>query len=300
MPFSQDKMRLATCRELLNLPDRDLRVIRRPSGRIVLDIAHAGQQAFQAMLFDCFFSPVREHPFDRSRGRSFADLETYFNSVSPRTDRLVIRTNTAARVALYLLPTVREFADGTIELAGLPGVRLADLGKRRLLLHHLPTGGQVELLDTRSGLDVNDVDLLMGDRAIDTDDHQPAIWIHRLVWRERGLTPSEATAAPHWATTAHTSLHSALMTRLHLWPGGYNRRASTAPARRANARHCLTWRYGRATDDIARLLTHSPVAIPGAVYTPSSTCGRDRALLRLNGAAIELDGPLPDEAARHE
>ncbi|WP_282797575.1 hypothetical protein [Streptomyces sp. CC224B] len=158
MPFSHDKACLAACRELLGLPERDLRSIRRPSGRLVLDLAHPGQQAFQALLFACFFSPVREHPFDGT----LADLERYFSSVSPREDRLVIRTNTAAaRVALYLMPTVREFTDGTIELAGLPGVRLADMSKRRLLLHHLPTGGQLELLDSSRNLGASDVHLLM-------------------------------------------------------------------------------------------------------------------------------------------
>ncbi len=59
------------------------------------------------------------------------------------------------------------------------------------------------------------------------------------------------------------------MTRVYLWwPGGYNRRSSTTPARRANARYCLTWRRGHTTDTVAQLLTHSPVAIPGAVCTP--------------------------------
>ncbi|WP_282797356.1 hypothetical protein [Streptomyces sp. CC224B] len=297
MPFSNDKTRLAACRELLDLPDRDLRSIRRPSGRLVLDLAHPGQQAFQALLFACFFSPVREHPFDRTLGRSFADLERYFTSVSPRDDRLIIRTNTAARVAMHLMPTVREFTDGTIELAGLPGVRLASMSKRRLILQHLPTGGRLELLDNSRNLNINDVHLLMRDAPQKTDDHQPATWSHRLVWREHGLTPSEATAAAHWATTAHTPLHSALMTRAYLWwPNEYRHRCSTAPARRANARYCLSWRSGHTTDTIAELLTHSPVAISGAVCTLPSDCWRDRALLRLHGGAIELDGPLHDEA----
>lgn len=90
-----------------------------PSGRILLDTPDPGQQAFQALLFDCFFSRVSEHPSDRSTGRSFsfADLLTYFSSLSPRHDRLIIRTNTAARVARHLMPAIRTWADGGLHSA---------------------------------------------------------------------------------------------------------------------------------------------------------------------------------------
>ncbi|MFD9637687.1 hypothetical protein, partial [Streptomyces violascens] len=108
---------------MLSISDQELRSIRR-GGRVLLDTPHAGQRAFQALLFGCSFNPVREHPFDRHRGRSFVDLQLCFGSLTPLRDRLVISSSTAARVARFLVPAIPVIDHGTILHAGLPRLRL--------------------------------------------------------------------------------------------------------------------------------------------------------------------------------
>ncbi|MFI6689685.1 hypothetical protein [Streptomyces sp. NPDC050485] len=83
------------------------------------------------------------------------------------------------------------------------------------------------------------------------------------------------------------------MARAYLfWRTGFGHYGTAVPARRANARHCLGWAKGWTSTEMAELLSQSPVAIPGAVYT-HPTALRDRGLLRLDDAAVELDGPCP-------
>lgn len=124
MPYVRDKAHRAACRHLLGLSHNDLNPVLDRSGRIVLDTADQGQHAFQAMLHTCLFSRDREHPLDRMEGRSFPDLLLYFGGLSARPDRLVLRLSCAARIARFLLATQRTNDDGTIELTGLPGLRL--------------------------------------------------------------------------------------------------------------------------------------------------------------------------------
>ncbi|MFC7908666.1 hypothetical protein [Streptomyces nigra] len=99
-------------------------------------------------------------PFYRMEGRSFPDLLLYFGGLSPRPDRLVLQLSCAARIARFLLPTQRTDNDGTIELTGLPGLRLESVGKRSLVLRHLPTGACFELRDTSHQLGRWDLVLL--------------------------------------------------------------------------------------------------------------------------------------------
>ncbi|MFE3187274.1 hypothetical protein ACFXKR_41580 [Streptomyces violascens] len=199
----------------------------------------------------------------------------YFASLTPLRDRLVIRSSTAARVARFLVPAIQEFADGTIEHAGLPGLRLEALGRRTVLLHHLPTDGRLELRDSHGGLDSTDVHDLM-DMSLDNEraDGDPPAWVRRPVWREAVLTPGEAAVDHYWATTVHTRLHSALMARAYLfWRTGFGHDSTALPARRANARHCLRWATGWTSAEMAELLSRSPVAIPGASTPTRQCCG---------------------------
>ncbi|WP_157882489.1 hypothetical protein [Streptomyces silvensis] len=293
MTFSRDKARRAACRELLSLSHDELRSVLAPSGRIVLDTPDPGQQALQALLFDCFFSPDREHPFDRSPGRSFTDLLTYFSSVIPCPDRLIIVTNTAARIARYLVPGIRTWTDGSLSHSGVPGLRLQTVGQRSLLLRHLPTGGRLELRDKDPELDLTDLDRLMDDERSAIEQHRSPATRWRPVWREDRFTPGEATAAHHWAPTSNTALHSALMARAYLWwSAEWGHGTRTMSAHRAAARYGICWKLGHSTDAMGRLLTQSPVAIPGAAYTPPpADVWSERGLLSLGRGAVELDGP---------
>lgn len=56
------------------------------------------------MLFDCLSSRDGEYPRDRHGGRTFPELPFHFPWIAPRRDRLIIHTNTAARVTRDLLP----------------------------------------------------------------------------------------------------------------------------------------------------------------------------------------------------
>lgn len=70
------------CHDLTGVPLRVLSgYLRR--GRPALDTDDPGQQAFQAMLFDCLFSRDGEHPWDRHGGRTFPELPLYFSWIAP-------------------------------------------------------------------------------------------------------------------------------------------------------------------------------------------------------------------------
>ncbi len=278
MPYVRDKAHRAASRHLLGLSHNDLHPVLDRGGRIVLDTADQGQQAFQAMLHTCLFSRDREHPLDRMEGRSFPDLLLYFGGLSSRPDRLVLRLSCAARIARFLLPTQRTNDDGTIELTGLPGLRLESVGKRCLVLRHLPTGSCLELLDTSGHLRRWDLALL--DEPFE----------RQLLKNAPLLTPTETNLAHYWTPVACTPLRSALLTRAYLWWSCWGHEGTTTSAHRPDGRYCVRWANGRTTDEIGELLTDSPIAITGSTYTPPAARG-DRGVLRLDDGLVELDGP---------
>lgn len=279
MPYNNDKARRAQCRRLLDLSTHDLKPLLDPAGRLHLDTPDPSQQIFQAMLQLCLFSRHREHPFDRMTGRTFPELLSYYSVVLPRPDRLVLRLSCAARVARYLLPTLPAASDKPAALTGLPGLRLEKVGRRSLLMRHLPTGGRLEFQDTMGQLGGWDMQLLA--------ETEPG---RQLLKNAPHMTPAEESFAHYWAPTPCTALRSALISRGHLWWSTFARGAVTEYSRRPRARYRIRWAEGYLLDDLGELLTTSAVAIPGAIYTPA-TCRGDAGILRLADALVELEGP---------
>ncbi|GGX50907.1 hypothetical protein [Streptomyces noursei] len=279
MPYASDKARRAQCRRLLELSAHDLKPLLDRAGRLQLDTPDPSQQLFQAMLQLCLFSRHREHPFDRMGGRTFPELLLYYSVTLPRPDRLVLRMSCAARVARYLLPTLTTASDKPTELTGLPGLRLEAVGRRSLLMHHLPTGGRLEFQDSRDQLGGWDM------RLLGETEHgrQP-------LKNSTRVTPAEERFAHYWAPTPCTALRSALITRGHLWWSIYAHDAVTEYSRRPGGRYRIRWAEGYLMDEIGELLTNSAVAIPGATYIPAA-CQGDAGILRLADAMVELEGP---------
>ncbi|MET9059830.1 hypothetical protein ABZX99_18640 [Streptomyces antibioticus] len=279
MPYSSDKARRAQCRRLLNLSAHDLKPLLGSAGRLRLDTPHPSQQVFQAMLQLCLFSRHREHPFDRMGGRTFPELLSYYSVVLPRPDRLVLRMSCAARVARYLLPTLTTSSDKAAELTGLPGLRLEGVGRRSLLMRHLPTGGLLEFQDSRTQLGGSDM------RLIDEIDQE-----RRLLKDAPRMTAAEESFGHYWTPTPCTALRSSLITRGHLWWSTFANDAITEYSRRPGGRYRIRWAKGYATDELGHLLTDTAIAIPGAVYTPAA-CQGDAGILRLADSMVELEGP---------
>ncbi|MFJ5804497.1 hypothetical protein [Streptomyces decoyicus] len=199
-----DKAEFSECRELLGIPARVLGR-RENNGRLALDTDQPGQQAFQAILWDCFFSRDLEHPWDRHGGRSFRDLILHFSYIAPQSHRLLIATNTAGRVASYLLPYTRTFPDGSYEHYGIPGLRVEQVRKRTLVLRHLPTGGLLALQDNSFSMTARTMRYLLNDevevrRGDETDTRRP-------VWRQKGLTTEEEV--PKTTGLRHRAQHFA-------------------------------------------------------------------------------------------
>ncbi|MFI6098155.1 hypothetical protein ACIA8G_21555 [Lentzea sp. NPDC051213] len=82
MPHTTDKLHFAHCVDLLGGPQH-LHAANRVNGRRVLDTVQPGQQCFQALLFGCFNSAHRQHPWDSPSGRSMHELHSYLGWISP-------------------------------------------------------------------------------------------------------------------------------------------------------------------------------------------------------------------------
>lgn len=286
MPHTRDKASIRTGWEALGLPSS---VFRRMchQGEIALDNSSPSQQRFQALLFDCLCSSGREHPWDRMTGRSFRDLLCYFSWVAPQPDRLLIRTNTADRIASYLLPYTRVFSDGSHEHSGIPGMRVENFSARTIHLRHLPTGGALDLQDRTRSRDSRDMreglrwELHVRAKSESEDRRSPA-----HLQPEPSL--AEAAARKHWSHETSTFLRSALMVRSNLW--FREQGAFLGRPRRSNASHCLRWCHGPSCEEVGRLLTAGPLRIPGASFVPPTHDG-DVGILFRESAALELYTP---------
>ncbi|MYT38432.1 hypothetical protein GTY66_20580 [Streptomyces sp. SID8356] len=296
MPHTHDKAAFEACRRFLNLPKQ---VLRRccTEGKIALDAPGGGQQQFQALLFDCFFSSDEDHPWDRMIGRTFRQLICYFSWVAPQPDRLLIRTNTADRIASYLLPHTRVFADGSHEHSGIAGLRVDGFGSDTIHLCHVPTGGRLDLQNTGHSASARSMrysfqgELEFRLKSEADDGRDP-------VHANSSLTAAEEAASGHWAPSPSTPLRSALMARSHLWWYTLRHGAALVRPRRSNTVQCLRWDVGRSCEQIGSLLTSGPLSIPGAVFTPRSH-EFDVSLLRLDAVSIELRTPLVTRGTVH-
>ncbi|WP_231406001.1 hypothetical protein [Streptomyces clavuligerus] len=242
----------------------DQRTIERIScGRPSLDNAGPQQQDFQAMLATCLMSTYENrHPFEPPSGGALSSAESYFNTIVSRPGQFDVHTNTACRIAARLLPLLH---DGH-RVSGIPGLRLESHNKRRLRLIHLPTGGRLDLIDSRASTGRTRRDFRRR-LNMETDWHtDPGI---APLWTSKILLPKETALAHHWARRSCTPLRSALMTRAMLiwYKLGIKPTWHEPSARRDYP--VLLWAPGNEQVDAARLgrmLTQSPALIPGAVY----------------------------------
>ncbi|GAB7189018.1 hypothetical protein ATKI12_8849 [Kitasatospora sp. Ki12] len=283
MPHVNDRARLKQYHDLLFVPQDVLRAVA-VDGRIELDTGHQGQASFQALLWDLLFSRGHDHPWDHGGGRSFPDLALYISWIVPKPRTLVIQTSVAPRVANYLLPRTRTFADGSYVHFGIPGLRIERVTGRSVHLLHLPTEGRLELRDYSPGTARSMRSRLRWETGADEKPDNLAFW------HKASVTPAEEATAPHWTVTPCTPLRSALMVRGILWWSHYPHTAELIPPRRSNTSRCLQWRNGPTCTEMGDLLVNSAVRIPGATHT-ARTGWSDVSLLKLHEAAIELTGP---------
>jgi hypothetical protein len=286
MPHTRDKARFQQRVDLLGGP-KYLHLVNRVNGRRLLDTPHLGQQELQALLFTCLNSPSREHPWDLMPGRSFRELVDYFGWPSPHPDRLIIMTNTAARIAKSLLPGSRLFVDGSAEHSGVPGLRVEGCAARTIRLVHLPTGGLLELVDSRShsaATIARDLDAELGYRA--DAEHSEG---RNPMWEHSGVTPAETSAVQSRHRGPDAALLSALIARNQLFWRNDQDTALHSP-RRSRCVGRLKWRQGDTAGEIGALLTGHSVGIPQARFEPPET-EPGIAVLRVGSSQIELDGP---------
>ncbi|MCY0947597.1 hypothetical protein [Streptomyces antarcticus] len=173
---------------------------------------------------------------------------------------------------------VRTFPDASSEVSGIPGLRLERVTRKALLLHHLPTGGCIEVRESIGEVSLRDMQDLLEEEtrrpshlAKQGDDRR------KPAWTQAGLTPGEAAMAPHWAPTPTTALRSALLARANLWWSTFRHRAHLAPARRSNAERCLRWAAGHTTDEIGSPPDRQPTQGPRRPVQPAQRLLRRRA-----------------------
>ncbi|MET8700727.1 hypothetical protein ABZW10_17910 [Kitasatospora sp. NPDC004723] len=98
MPHVNDRARLKQYLALMSVPQHVLQAAT-VNGRIELDTKDAGQENFQALLWDLLFSSGHSHPWDHRGGRSFRELAGYYEWIMPAPHKLTIQASVAPRVA---------------------------------------------------------------------------------------------------------------------------------------------------------------------------------------------------------
>ncbi|WP_228925340.1 hypothetical protein [Streptomyces sp. DH7] len=252
----------------------------------VIDTADRDQQAFHGLLVGCLMSTSRDpHPLEEPVGSKFPSLFRYFNRLAMRPGRLEIRTNTACRIASRLLPLNHpEHA----AISGIPGLRVLGMNSRRVQLVHLPTGGRLDLIESRpvTGWRTRD---MKAEFSYETSWHDEA---GRRLWAGDVLSSQEAACTELWALRTCTALHSALLVRaIPLW-NTFRITPAWRQPRPVESFPTLFWEDGENKADVAevaRLLTESPVKIPGAAYEAD---GPQTGRLRLGDAQIRLHSQL--------
>ncbi|MFF4989721.1 hypothetical protein ACFY19_21195 [Streptosporangium saharense] len=292
MPHTNDKHVFDEVAEILGGP-RPLHHSARVNGKRVIDTPNPGQREFQSLLARCLFSKSRTTPWDLMVGRSFYELRSYFSLVSPQLDSLVIVTNTATRIASYLLPYTRSHSQNFHECAGIPGLRVDGYGRGMIRLKHLPTNGVLELRDT------NDYpkscgaqwtrEVFEGEIGRNRDsDCRSASW--SSAWRKSHMDKAEEASFKAWPTAWGTPLFSGILARAQiLWYSHWSSGLLTAN-QFTSAPYRLDWDENITVKEFGRLLTESAIRIDGAKFEISDH-NTGRGLLSLGDTQLELSGP---------
>lgn len=280
MPHVNDRRDFAQCTGLLGGP-RHLHYAARVNGRRTVDTQEAGQQEFQALLLWCLLSPERTIGWDASVGRCFRDMHSYYSWASPQPACLATGWSVAARVSRYLLPIVESHGSGPRPFSGIPGLRFAGTGNKRITLKHLPTGGVLDLYDAgRCDANMMKDMLLVETRPSRSEQKSP-------LWLESQMTSIELASLADWNLAAHSELLSAIMARINvLWRHWDNRAQLRFDT--STGILWLSWQRGPGAQQFAQLLTESSIRIRRARsahladHSPSITLG---------SSVLELRGP---------
>ncbi len=290
MPHVNDKHAFNDTVKLLGGPC-PLHYSARVSGRRVIDTPQVGQKHFQGILAHCLFSERRTTPWDVMAGRSFHDLRSYFNSISPQLDSLMIETNTAMRVASYLLPYTRSYSRSLHECSGIPGLRVDGYGKGMIRLRHLPTNGILELRDSRSYTKQLAVSVFQREVAWNRE-LDVCSSLRVPAWEKDSLDIAEEASLRAWPSVSEVSLLSAILARAGvLWGYSWDN-GLLAAAYRPSAAYCLSWYEGPTTNKLGQLLSESAIRVDGMTFKPSE-CVTGRGLLLLGEVELELSGSKP-------
>jgi hypothetical protein len=289
MPHGNDKKKFAYLTDFLGGPAGNVAPLM-VNGRSHMDPVSPGQCQFQALIFRLLNTPPQSQPWLLKDRRSSKDLTSYFYWVRPLPDRLSIVTNAPCRIAFYLLPFVKDYLDGSYEIAGIPGLRLTACGNDRVVLTHLPTGGVLEFVDSSTARDgyggerfdtcsrkIFDIEF-RGGRG---DGWQGA-------YEESGLTKAETQALD--SVTPEPSLTGLLMSRINIWWHDSPDHLTVTTGARSGSCCQLQWTQGFTTDEVGALLTKSPLKIDGLRYEPPAGSG-SAGLLRMGEERVEIAGP---------
>lgn len=290
VPHVNDAHRRAECARLLGGPAR-LERAARAGGCRVIDTSSRAQQEFQALLLWSLLSPRRSLRWDTGKGRAFRDLNSYYTWVSPQPGYLAMGWTAAARVARYLLPGLRSDDDGQPRCSGIPGLRLAGIGKGSIQLAHLPTGGVLELHEASRFRPAIMAFSLCLETCHTPDDHRD-YEAGELLWQRPGLDEAETAYLAAWTLSRHAPILSAVMARIHiLWRHWRNGAEMDISPTTGLPR--LSWWAGPDTDEFARLLVASPIEAGGAQWM----YGHENSLvIVLDGSRLELRGPASGRA----
>lgn len=258
------------------------------NGRLDLSMTQ-GQREFTGLLLKALFSPRESTPWDHAVGRRLTDLALYETSVFAAHNRFILGAAAHGRVAAYLLPFVQTTWDGGQVVAGIPGLRMSGCRRHSYELRHLPTGGVLEVFDSR-WRDQGNPDAPANLRHLDFE--------LKTSRADKGVEQVYVGDLPemHPAEQAMLDLHhhdspllAAVGARLGLWwqHGGFPRLTGNAGATTLGT---LIWTEGPPAESIAQLFESRNLRKPGLIVHRSQRARRWM-VLELNKETLMIDGP---------
>ncbi|ALG27820.1 hypothetical protein AOZ07_01595 [Glutamicibacter halophytocola] len=291
MPHINDRTDFNTAAGLFAIPRAHL-VRKWTHGKLCLDDVPEEQAKFNGMVFQNVVSPQASLPWDRGIGRTFTDLVSYFNWISPENDRYLINVSVASRVVSYLLPYTGHDASGNTVVSGFPGLRLREVRRHSYVLQHLPTGGLLEISDSAGGPTQNPIvrDLSELEYEMDVSRDAPSAgWTP--VWSTRERVPGEMRLFD--ALMQPSKLLSSLAARADLLLRIGQRVELIRRHRAPSSLGKLVWyevdtRLADKVPDVMDLLTGKHLGIPGAEAVVGA--GGER-FLKLGDESIGIHDP---------
>lgn len=291
MPHINDRTDFDAAARLFAIPRGHL-VRKKVNGKLCLDNVPEEQAKFNGLVFQNLISPQANLPWDRSIGRTFTDLVSYFNWVCPEHDRYLINVSVASRVVSYLLPYTGRDASGNTVVSGFPGLRLREARHHSYVLQHLPTGGLLEISESSGGPTRNPIVRDLSELEYELEVSRGALspeWTP--AWSTHELVPGEMRL---FNALVHPSqLLSSLAARADLLLGIGRRVELIRQHRAPTSLGDLVWdridtRLAGKVPDVLNLLTGKLIGIPGA-QAVAGTAGER--YLKLGDECIGIHDP---------